>query len=65
MESVIDHKSDASALRGDDGFYLTKTGNRRKKPTTRGWKLLVQWKDGTTTWIQLADMKKSLLDRDC
>ena len=59
MESIIDHKSDGSALKGEDGFYLTKTGNRRKKPTTRGWQLLVQWKDGTTTWIKLADMKES------
>jgi hypothetical protein len=25
----------------------------------KGWKLLVQWKDKTTSWIPLKDMKES------
>jgi hypothetical protein len=32
---------------------------RRRKETTRGWEILVQWKDGSTTWIALKDMKNS------
>jgi hypothetical protein len=27
--------------------------------TTKGWKLLVQWKDETTTWVPLKDLKES------
>jgi hypothetical protein len=27
--------------------------------TTKGWKLLVGWKDGTTDWLPLKDLKES------
>jgi hypothetical protein len=27
--------------------------------TTKGWKLLVSWKDGSTLWVPLKDMKDS------
>jgi hypothetical protein len=27
--------------------------------TTKGWELCILWKDGTTTWQRLADMKES------
>jgi hypothetical protein len=27
--------------------------------STVGWKLLVQWRDGSESWIQLNDMKES------
>jgi hypothetical protein len=26
---------------------------------TKGWETLVQWKDGSTTWVALKDMKES------
>jgi hypothetical protein len=26
---------------------------------TKGWKLCVKWKDGTTSWERLADLKES------
>jgi hypothetical protein len=29
------------------------------KKTTRGWKLLCQWKDGTTSWVPLIELKDS------
>ena len=36
----------------------TKSGTRMKI-TTKGWELLVSWKDGTQSWVRLADMKES------
>ena len=27
--------------------------------TTKGWQLCVEWKDGSTTWERLADLKES------
>ena len=27
--------------------------------TTKGWQLLVKWKDGSTNWIALKDLKQS------
>ena len=29
------------------------------KRTTKGWKLLVEWKDGSSNWIPLKDLKAS------
>lgn len=47
LESIVDHRTDGteSTSRGDF--------------TTRGHELQCQWKDGTTTWLPLKDMKES------
>ena len=58
MEEIIDHKKDDSAIPISEGTFI-RNNSVRKKRTTRGWKLLVQWKDGTTSWVRLADMKES------
>ncbi|CAJ1941748.1 unnamed protein product [Cylindrotheca closterium] len=34
-------------------------GRLVQKRTTKGWQLCVQWKDGTTTWERLSDLKES------
>ena len=34
-------------------------GTARPKVTTRGWELLVQWKDGSVSWEKLKDLKES------
>jgi hypothetical protein len=30
------------------------------KRTTRGWKLLVEWRDGTQDWIPMVGLKDSI-----
>jgi hypothetical protein len=59
ISEIIDHKSDGTAVRKDDGLETTKDGRTRPRYTTKGWKLLVSWKDGSTSWIPLKDMKDS------
>jgi hypothetical protein len=56
---IVDHKCDGKAVRKDDGFELTKSGQRRPRQTTQGWKLLVTWKDGSTSWVPLKNLKAS------
>jgi Reverse transcriptase (RNA-dependent DNA polymerase) len=58
MESILDHKSDASAISKDDEFFELK-GRRVQKKTTKGWKLCIQWRDGSTSWEPLATVKES------
>ena len=58
MESVIDHKSDETAVKEEDA-YVRGWSNTHRKKTTRGWKLCVQWKDQSTSWERLADLKES------
>ena len=37
-------------------FITTNNGGRRRKKTTRGWEILLQWKDGSTTWEAMKDI---------
>ena len=59
MSEILDHKSDGAAVRKDDGMELSKDGSSRPRRTTKGWKLLVAWKGGTSSWITLKDLKES------
>jgi Reverse transcriptase (RNA-dependent DNA polymerase) len=58
LDSIIDHKADASAMEKADAFTELK-GKRIRQMTTQGWKMCVQWKDGTTSWALLKDLKES------
>jgi hypothetical protein len=59
MSEIVDHKKDLSAISQHEGFYTSYNGNQVKRKTTKGWKLCVEWKDGTTSWIPLKDLKAS------
>ena len=58
MDSIVDHKKDGHAVELADQ-YVYVNGRQHQRKTTKGWKLCVQWKDGTTTWERLADLKES------
>lgn len=45
LKEIIDHEKDHSAIPISDGFTLSFNGHKVPKKTTRGWKLLCQWKD--------------------
>ena len=59
LEEIIDHKSDGTAVSKDDRHETTNQGIWCLRRTTKGWKLLVSWKDGTSSWVPLADMKEA------
>jgi len=59
MSEITDHKSDGTAVSKDDGYETTRDGVRRPRRTTKGWKLLVSWSDGTSSWVPLKDLKES------
>jgi len=60
MAGIVDyHKDEAMAVPKADKWVVTKRGQRRLRRLTAGWKLLVQWKDGSETWVPLKDMKES------
>ena len=47
LTELTDHKKNYSAIAKLDCFVKSSSGNLHQKSTTRGWKLLVQWKDGS------------------
>ena len=60
MDSIIDHQRDPSqAILIEDKYLMTKSGQKRLRKTTKGWKLLIKWKDKSKAWINLADMKEA------
>jgi len=58
IDSIVDHKKGDDAVPIEDG-YVERHGRRYPKRTTRGWKLLVEFKDGEMEWIPLNEMKES------
>ena len=58
IDSIIDHKKDSQATPKDDE-YVELNGKRTRRITTKGWKLCVQWKDGSTSWEPLKRLKES------
>ena len=60
MDSIIDHQRDPSqAILMEDKYITTKSRQKRQRKTTKGWKLLIKWKDKSKAWINLADMKEA------
>jgi hypothetical protein len=58
MRDIIDYKKDeAMAVPIKDKYLTTKSGQRRLRKTTQGWSFLVSWKDGTESWVKLAELK--------
>ena len=58
MEAIVGHRSDASAVKMEDRF-IQAGSNKQLRKTTKGWQLCVQWKDGSTSWERLADLKET------
>jgi hypothetical protein len=59
MKEITDHRKDRTALDQQNGFTMSRNGNRVTKRTTKGWQHLVEWRDGSTHWISLTDLKDS------
>lgn len=59
LEAIIDYSKDNTAVDKSDKFVTTRSGRRRLRKTTAGWKLLVVWKDGSEQWVPLKLLKES------
>ncbi len=56
FRDIIDHRKNGAAIERDDS-QATKPGKPR--PTTKGWQVLVEWADETTTWMNMKDVKEA------
>ena len=59
LDEIIDYRVNGHEVKLQDAFITTGTGMRRRRETTIRWELLAQWKDGSTNWISLKDLKES------
>ncbi|KAL7525855.1 hypothetical protein ACHAWF_001533, partial [Thalassiosira exigua] len=56
---IIDHRKDSTALTKENGFIKVQGGGSKCIKTTKGWEMLVEWKDGTSSWLPLRDVKEA------
>ena len=56
LAGITDHRKDRSAVPLDDALL---PGTQKPIRTTKGWQLLVEWKDGSSDWLPLVDVKES------
>jgi len=61
LDAIIDHRHDKTAVHKANMWITSYNGNKQLRRTTQGWNLCVQWKDGSTSWETLANLKSSHL----
>jgi hypothetical protein len=58
LKEMTDHKRDGSAIVADDK-WIQHGSNKQLWRTTQGWQLKVLWRDGTSSWEHLRNLKES------
>lgn len=59
LDDIIGHRYNPDCLQESEGWYETPQGAKKRRITTRGCDINVLWKDGTSSWIPLKDMKEA------
>lgn len=59
LSSITDHECDESIAIPKQKSTFILNGITKRRITTRGWKLKVEWKDGSASWIPLKTLKES------
>jgi Reverse transcriptase (RNA-dependent DNA polymerase) len=59
LKEISDHRKGTDAVLVADAMATTKSGTQHRRHTTKGWDLLVEWKDGSSNWLPLKDLKES------
>ena len=58
LKEISDHRKDQTAIDKEHGMFRMNNRDYRKR-TTKGWQLLVEWKEGSSDWVPLKDLKES------
>ena len=59
FDSIVDFRRSTTALYYADQKLLKADGRSFMRLTTAGWELCIQWKNGSTSWETLSDLKES------
>jgi len=64
LKAIVDWQKDETATTRERQYIRLGNknhieSNKHLRKTTKGWKLCVEWRDGTTSWERLADLKES------
>ena len=58
FKEIVNHRRRKGAVDKADQFTHYQ-GKKSKKKTTAGWDLEVEWRDGSTSWLSLKELKNS------
>ena len=58
LSAIVDHRVVHDVISKSEGTYVNSYVVKQRKTTTRGWELLVEWRDGSTDWVALKDLKE-------
>ena len=58
LDCITDPRTNRTELPINKAYINLKSGGHRKPQTTKGWEILLQWKDGSTTWEPLKYIKE-------
>ena len=59
MQEIIDHDVDGTQVTQQYAFITTTSSTRWQQQTSKGCDIVVQWKDGSSTWVSLSDIQES------
>ena len=60
FKEIVNHRKKKLAVDKSDQFRIDHhTGRQTKKKSTAGWDLEVEWKDGSTCWLLLKELKET------
>ena len=59
LEEIKDHRRTNDAIDKSEAIMVRKNGVKRRRHTTKGWQMLCLWKDGSTNWVALKDVRQS------
>jgi hypothetical protein len=58
MDSIADHHINGHQLEKEAVFIDSSSGGHTRREITKGWEILVQWKDGSSSWEALKDIEE-------
>ena len=61
FNAIIDSRTNCTKIKEGDYFFHMSNGNTRRRETTKGWEVFIQWKDVSYTWNKVKDVKDSFL----
>ena len=58
FDAIVYHKKNDKAMTRKEQKFVDSIGKRQYKRSTKGWEVCVRWKNGSTTWENLSDLKE-------
>jgi hypothetical protein len=59
FKEIFNHQRNKNALDKEDAYRTLSNGSRVPKKSTAGWDFEIKWKDGTTSWLPLKELKET------